>query len=120
MSITQNFMVKTYVGDYLVFKTETIHLPDLSTSVKIEVDVLTLEFAFNTENDGGKPNIKHEQPSNLYIKLTLNNFDNPLGTGILVPTKFGSINGKDVFFTFVSHLIGDKRSFTYTLLTRGD
>jgi hypothetical protein len=120
MSITQTFSVRTYVGEYLVFKSETLHLPDLKTGVKINISELTLEFVFEGDDNADKPIISHTQPSDLHIKLVLKNFNNPLGTGILEPTKFGTLRNKEVYFTFVTHLIGDKRSFTYTLLTRGE
>lgn len=119
MEITNNINTQTFVGDYLVFKSETVFLSSGAPTVKIIAETVILTFEFSDDPDEGEAKIESKQISPLHIKLKLKNFSNPLATGILEPIKFGTIKGKEVYFTFTTNKIGDKRSFSYALLVYG-
>ncbi|MFW2072622.1 DUF6864 domain-containing function [Acinetobacter gerneri] len=119
MKISKNINTQTFVGDYLVFKSETVFVSSVAPTVKIIAETVVLTFEFSDESEEGETDIESTQISPLHVKLKLKNFSNPLATGILEPIKFGTIQGKDVYFTFTTNKIGDKRSFSYALLVHG-
>lgn len=111
-----SIQIKKYIDDMEVLETGILHLLKLDNVIKIHVSNLILEFHFKENKEVSELNVTAETIGNNKVVLTLTNFNNELGEGILQPTELGIVNGTKLFFTFLTHSIVDKRSFSYTIL----
>lgn len=111
-----SIQIKKYIDDMEVLETGILHLLKLDNVIKIHISNLILEFHFKENKEVSELNVTAETIGNNKVVLTLTNFNNELGEGILQPTELGIVNGTKLFFTFLTHSIVDKRSFSYTIL----
>lgn len=92
------YNIKTTVGDLEVIKDAMVHLSD-NNKLKIQIETIEMEFEFLNNSANKEPNFSREVIDNKWIwKLT--NFENPLGTGILIPIEIGTLKGNKFYASF--------------------
>ena len=78
-------------------------------SIIIHLSDLKFEFRF-TKDGTDSPKTLLELKSKKELLITLNNFNNSLGTGNTSPAKIGTINNKDLLLSYwVQSLPGEKQ-----------
>lgn len=95
-----SIQIKKYIDDMEVLETGILHLLKLDNVIKIHVSNLILEFHFKENKEVSELNVTAETIGNNKVVLTLTNFNNELGEGILQPTELGIVNGTKLFLLF--------------------
>ena len=109
------FPLKISTGGNEVIATGTVHLSE--PEVKFELANLIIKYKFVI--DSGEPRYTGEIVNNEMV-ISLHNFNNSLGEGILKPIEIGTLNGRDLLATCYVHTTSDKlRQFHYTFMLRG-
>ena len=91
-------MIRTAVGDLEVIDSKTVHVTKES-ELSISIDELIVLISFTNEKEE-KDRIKRVIVNETTLKIVCNNFDNPLGEGILTPLEIGVFNGRKLYLTF--------------------
>ena len=110
-------MVEISTGDYKVLASGVFHAV-ANEETKITVADLVLRIRFEDAEEG-KPEVKAQSDGKSAL-LTFVNFYGPLGAGNTVPLKIGSLNQKELYFSYRISSLDDKtlRTFEYTLYER--
>lgn len=116
--------IKIEIDGYEVFSSGTIVTNTNEDLIKFLIEDLTYEIQFSDE-DNGEQKVDFEYLSNKQLRLKFINFNNPLGTGNVVPMKLGRLNEKDLYFNFrVISFSGDKgvsgKTLYYTWMTKNE
>ncbi len=107
-------VVKKFVNGYEVIDSGTIHVA--GDSLQLVLDGMPIDILF--KDDGGNARFITEVDG-LSLKISLFNFNNPLGEGRIEPIGVATSQGRDIKLTFFSHTIDKAKServFSYTFL----
>ncbi len=80
--------------------------------IKLQPDVI-IQISF-VEEKNGKNSISFSIENERLI-VTLQNFNNPLGSSTRTPIEIGDINGKKLFMHFLVHAVGNDNEKTRLL-----
>jgi hypothetical protein len=88
--------------------------------VPIEKDFLNFSIIFVTSDKFDKPNGEWKSEDET-VKFVFTNWNNPLGTAVLEPTKFGNLSdGRKVYFQLSYHYVSDLNAVSlYFLIDDG-
>ena len=116
--------IKIEIDDYEVFSSGTIVTNANEDLIKFLIEDLIFEIQFLDE-DNGEQKVNFESSSDKKVRFKFINFNNPLGTGNVVPVKLGRLNEKDLYFNFrVISFSGDKgvsgKTLYYTWMTKNE
>jgi len=103
-------MVVTY-GDKTLLETITfLSLGDGETKIAIGADGEKLSFVFNfvTDATAKETGYKPELIDDKTLKMTLTNWANPLGTGIVAPVEVGVFRKQKLYLVFFVAKAGQK------------
>ncbi|OEF69247.1 DUF6864 domain-containing function [Vibrio tasmaniensis] len=88
--------------------------------VTVSIDDMTLKFVFEDDNNIKGSSYRGNVEGNIFT-MSLINFKNGLGEGVLTPLEIGQRNGKKLLVSFyVTTLSTMERRFEYNLFTGGD
>ncbi|WP_425336530.1 DUF6864 domain-containing function [Synechococcus elongatus] len=97
------FLVATGVESYL--------------DIPIDDSRLLLSIKFVTST-GSAERTGEWQEENGIVRFVFTGWNNPLGTCVLEPTKFGDIDGKKIYFQLAHYLIGEQ-NLVHIFILRG-
>lgn len=75
-------------------------------------DDLRIIFKF-LDDEVGKPHMNASGTDAHSLEITLFNFNNPLGTGIIDPLLIGELNDRELYVCFMVHSIAETPSKTF-------
>ena len=117
-SLTQSsqYAVKVSTAGNEVIASGTVHLTE--PEVKFEVAGLTIKYQFLSDSEGGR---FRAEVINGEMVISLFNFTNSLGEGLLKPIELGALNGRPLLATcYVNTSEGNLRRFQYSFMLGGD
>lgn len=123
MSITRKGMIETtniYSGAYELIDSNSVLYFDSNAPLEIE-EVFNSSFKLrvriiNEKDDSGSHNLQFKVNTEVnVIEYKCVNFDNPLGTGTVIPLEICTINGKKVFLHFWIFAMGGDNGMTRKL-----
>ena len=120
MSVTfdkTNISVSMMTDGMDVVCTGVVHV--FGRKIEFKVQDLSLIFEFRTDKElSPSQDIQQEIVSEKTLKLTLINFDNPIGTGVSTPIQVGTMNERKYFIAFSAFALGDSdsRRLEYTFM----
>lgn len=91
-------MIKTLVGTLEVFDNKIVHVTQ-DSDLSITIDNITILITF-TNDKTEKDRIKKEIVDSATLKIVCNNFENPLGEGVIAPIEIGHYNGRKLYLSF--------------------
>ena len=91
--------VRSKLGEHEVLAAGSV-IGNPQTPIQIEIENLSITFRFENNDDEAtkRVNITNQSPTS--VEITCNNFDNPTGTGNRVPILIGTLNGRDLYFSY--------------------
>jgi hypothetical protein len=106
--------LKIKTGNTEIISNGTIHLTE--PEVRFELDGLVIKYKFIT--DSGEARFSADVIDNEMI-ISLFNFSNSLGEGLIKPIEIGTLQGKPLLATcYVNTIDANIRQFQYTFMVR--
>ncbi|HIF9174799.1 TPA: DUF6864 domain-containing function [Photobacterium damselae] len=88
--------------------------------ISIGIEDMTLKFVFENDNNEKGSSYRGNVEGNTFT-MSLINFKNSLGEGVLTPLEIGQLNGKRLLISFyVTTLSTQERRFEYNLFLGRD
>ncbi len=116
MKITQS------TSKYSILCSNDVLLPKESNNLILDIEMsdsfrFTLQFVFESDNDNKQKIIPSVEGQT--VTLTCFNFNSQSGIGILSPIDLATHNGKKVYVSFWTLILGDTgaRRFSYSIYT---
>lgn len=112
------FTIQKFVGELKVIDSGVLH-GNSSKPIRFLIDDFELIFNFinNDAVSTQKIETESEDSPGLKLKLTLVNFNNPLGSGLLDPVKIVFYKGRNIYISFFTNVVEENRQFTYSILS---
>ena len=115
MQSNMNIPIKVTTSGYEVISSGVVHLT--GTELKFNLANLVVKYIFKTDSDGTSRYSGEVIDNELIISLY--NFSNSLGEGIIKPLEIGNLNGRKLFATcFIHTPDADHRQFGYTFMLK--
>ena len=109
------------IGEFEVIKSGVV-ITHLDKGIQFHINGLTFDISFKKDNTTDKSLIKAEVASNdsKCLLLSLINYDNTLGQGLVKPAEVGTLNNRILYLHFMVSKLGDTetRIFEYTWLVK--
>jgi hypothetical protein len=86
--------------------------------VDIQGEILKLGITFTSATTAEDRNGAWHQENGV-VRFTFAGWNNPLGTCVLEPTKFGDIAGKRIYFQLAHHFVGEQNLAHLFILVGG-
>ncbi|MEQ0402262.1 DUF6864 domain-containing function [Klebsiella sp. JB_Kp033] len=120
MSINQNGIIKEIkIGERTAVESTTILIPPQTTKVELHLDAskkIIIIFSYDHEDKTVRYTGSADESGAIYT-MTLINFNNVLGEGIMEPFPFYKSNGIQYYISLLVMTNGDKsRSLIYTIV----
>ncbi|ENU16262.1 hypothetical protein QUG64_06415 [Acinetobacter lwoffii] len=112
------FTIQKFVGELKVIDSGVLHC-ESSKPIRFLIDDFELVFNFinNDAISTQKIETKAENNPGLKLKLTLMNFNNPLGSGLLDPVQVVFYKGREIYVSFFTIVVEGNRQFNYSILS---
>lgn len=111
--------MKITTGDKELLESASFLITDLGETVISVGDQDPLRFVLNfVEDADGKLDLVSEAVDNKTLRITLTNWNNPLGTTLVEPVEIGSYQNRRLFVTFFICKAGNEgqnRAVTFSL-----
>lgn len=112
--------IKMNMGGFKVLSSGTV-ISYKNESILFEIETLKILIKFNKKEETKDYSVNTALiENNTCLQLTLNNFDNSLGTGLTEPFEIGNLNGGKLYLLFIVYALGESgtRQFSYTWLIK--
>lgn len=116
LDITEDINVEVGVGG-LKLLTSGLIFSISGEPINILIDDVEIEFLFE-ELEGYKSSFKTDQVSTKKMRITLINFENGLGQGVMDPVNYLFTDKFNIFLSFFVHTVNKKekhRQFSYSI-----